>query len=376
MKKQSGFVPILILLFLLAIVGAGYFAYQRSRSFTGKNGSLNLYKSPLPSPRSSLLPSSDPTAEWKTYSNKLFSFKYLPDMVVETDNNNDFVNTLSTFENGDSKWIAYVEESTPGQVIDSYSASVGDGGSIDGFYAFTQIQNKTIKVNNTIAKYFEHSTNVVNKNRSIIAIPNGKYVIVLNLPTEMLDQILSTFKFTNPTQTLQIYNDEKNKYSFSYSSSWKIVPQVPTTFLYRDYSNRKDWMEYFNNGGGRDCWLSGKMFVGDCRDPILQNINDPNQLIALEIVSKDGDGPYCWSSGYFMKDNKWQVGENYMYPISIDNSGSLTNVEWKGDYFKFQPLSSNSTLEATAGLANINTYALKGADELDQILKTFKFTNK
>lgn len=172
-----------------------------------------------------------------------------------------------------------------------------------------------------------------------------------------------------------LYQDPENRFSFQIPSGWKIISQVPEEFLYHDFSLKSDWLNFINSPEGLSWWLEGKMFGGDCRGPMIQNTDDASQLIALEIVPADNDGAWCWSSGYFFEDNKWQAAENYMYPITQDNSGKLITPEWQGDFFKYQTIAKNSKWLVSAGLANLGTYTLKGESALTQILSTFKFTD-
>jgi hypothetical protein len=178
---------------------------------------------------------------------------------------------------------------------------------------------------------------------------------------------------STPVGQTNLYTDISGRFTFSYPKDWKIVPSVPEEFKYRDYSGRQDWKDFFNSPEGLSWWLEGKMFAGECRGPVLQNTLDPRQIIAVEIVSADGDGGWCWSTGYFKEDHKWLIQDKYMYPIKEDNSGKLVTADWKGDYFKYANIAKNDKWLVAGGLANRETYNLLGEAAFAQIIASFKF---
>lgn len=70
LKPKNKLIPILLIILILTVLGVGgMFAY--------KNFFVKA-PTPTPTPVSTPEPTPDPTADWKTYSNKLFSFKYPP----------------------------------------------------------------------------------------------------------------------------------------------------------------------------------------------------------------------------------------------------------------------------------------------------------
>ena len=93
--RQKGFTPIIILLLIVAVLGAaGYFAYSRgyTNSFLPKPSPIITPRpllTPLPTPKPTSTP--DPTANWKTYTNTTYkySLKYPSDWEVQGEGGED-----------------------------------------------------------------------------------------------------------------------------------------------------------------------------------------------------------------------------------------------------------------------------------------------
>lgn len=187
-----------------------------------------------------------------------------------------------------------------------------------------------------IAGFFAYQTQkLVNE---LTTLKNEPAPITVLQPTLEPVVVESPVSIANPSPMANLYQDPIKKYSFSYSSQYKIVPSVPTLF----------------DGTMLD------QVKNNCRGPVLQNILDPNVLIVMEIVPASPDGSFCWSNGTFTKDDKWMVSEI---------------VGWKGDYFVMKQVQNSTNYLGFVGLANKGTYKLKGLEDLNQILSTFKFTN-
>ncbi len=201
----------------------------------------------------------------------------------------------------------------------------------------------------------------------VIAVAAGTYYLGR---TANRTQPLSTVVPTSQTQPaiprqtsteIKVYTDPSGNYKFSYPSNWEVLDKVPDKFRARP--------SYVESGNIKE-WLSGKMLGESCRGPVLQNTSDTSQLIVFEIVDAKGDGGYCWSVGYFMDENKWQVSKEYAYPVGSNN---LRKPEWKGDYFKMESAGKSNQSMATVALVNYETFQLKGQDVLQSIISSFKF---
>lgn len=92
--KQKGFAPIIILI-LLVLVGVGvyYFGTIKNKSVSTPVASVQPSSSPLAKP------TTDPTANWKIYSNQSLGFelKYPPSVKITRETNDEF-NRVTEFE--------------------------------------------------------------------------------------------------------------------------------------------------------------------------------------------------------------------------------------------------------------------------------------
>lgn len=186
----SGFVPILILIFLVAIVGAGYFAY--------KNGNLNSYKSPSTSSSPSTMATADSTENWKTYADSLIgvSFQYPSQTsagetkLIRSDDN------LSVSLGIDRRDIfLFVLKKYPNDKINDWISEEKKSNSI---YQNAEFQDTIFQgYNAKTASRIENGPFVTKQ----IIIQKGSVVYLLSINIFELakesDQILSTFKFIN-----------------------------------------------------------------------------------------------------------------------------------------------------------------------------------
>ncbi len=165
-----------------------------------------------------------------------------------------------------------------------------------------------------------------------------------------------------PTENDNLYTDPNGRFTFLLPNNWEVTEKVPDKF--------RAQTSYVENGDVEG-WSKGKMMSEKCRGPILQNTSDPNQLIAFEILETNGDGAFCWSTGYFMDDDKWKVSESYTYPVGSNTSHV---PDWKGDFLMMKTAEENSVNIAIASLINFETYQLIGEEDLDTIISSFEFT--
>jgi hypothetical protein len=171
--------------------------------------------------------------------------------------------------------------------------------------------------------------------QSIISQPTPLQTQRITTPTVLptMSAITST-----PGSTVKAYTDPNGRYSFNYSTDYILLSAVPSLF----------------DGTMLD------QVKNNCRGPVLQNISNPNVLIVMEIVPSDSDGGFCWSNGTFTKDDKWIGGGSDV---------------WKGSFFVTKEVRESTKYIGFIGLANRETYSLKGQDDLNQIVSTFKFLN-
>ena len=415
--------PILIILSILLIIMTGVVAFLGYQNWQLQKQVAMLELIPSLSPTVT----TDPTADWKTYEVNMFglSLKLPPNLdvskITKTESSGEVGKVICWTFPQETTWlvkrvlaggqcgpnrfgITTVSEDFEAGRMSSFTDTKGyliekesifyigmNGSKILVSPKLTQIINNPNGVEILKVKGATDHDDSTNTNFPISGTPgegflgaiiltnNEKYpAISLVMKTDsdlndnVFDQILSTFKFTN-TSSLNIYTDPQNRYTFSYPSQWKIIQKIPDNFLNHDFSSKPNWRDYINSPEGLSWWLDGKMFLGNCRGTMLQNTDDTNQLIALDIIPVDDDGMWCWSVGYFPEGDKWKVTQNYMYPITDDNSGKRIEPEWKGDFVRYQNVGKNSKWTVAAVLANRETYTLKGIDAFNQILSTFKF---
>lgn len=192
---RKGFTQVLVLVVIVAI--AGYFAFKYYQS---KNQVVVS-----PSPTTAI----DSTANWKTYTIALLklSFKY-PDSVNIEELEGNIGSAAFRIHSSNEKWDN--SPSVPGSLIDGFFGDVVYWkGLPKDVYQFSETKAKKVISTNNIyglnikgvkIKYQEYD-NYVNLYYSFpeqeitvtFTIPSGK----TELYEKEIDQILSTFKFTN-----------------------------------------------------------------------------------------------------------------------------------------------------------------------------------
>lgn len=195
MKNQKGFVHILLVLILVAgAIGVAYYFRIFKKNQNEALGPIGKYivesRSPTP----------DPTANWKTYANNEFSFKY-PDKnwAVVSDEQN-----MSSL---------YLKNNDPGQKyysIDFYTIrdttidkAVSEDLYIDASVDREPVLDKYLIIDGKKSLQITGlgSVSVLPRQKSInTLIQDGKDVVAIKLTYEsdlgVYNQILSTFQFT------------------------------------------------------------------------------------------------------------------------------------------------------------------------------------
>ena len=195
--KQSSFLVILLsVLLLLAVSIAGFFAYQTQKLVK----ELTMLKTePIPTPEVTMEPTTepvatdssevDPTANWKTYINKDFSFKYPNDSSIKTDTiladgSVEFSNFVFLLEKTDDRLVNYVNK------LKDTNGAISTNKMINKFEAIEWIGS----YKNAPTHYVSMLSNGSVFNFGITTDNMTQFV---STETKLLDQILSTFKFTN-----------------------------------------------------------------------------------------------------------------------------------------------------------------------------------
>lgn len=186
--KQKGFTPILIIL-LIAIFGVlGYFSFKY---FQVSNQSISNLTNNFPTPKAT----SDPTANWKTYIDSGFSFKYPSEMSITTSSaaNVSYLETSDFKATGESGYQIQINKVTSNiQTIDEFMQIASNTPE----QTFLDKQSvMTIKGNQVVVRTYKDSWSVYKK----YYVYSPKLAVILQgtgANHTTFDQILSTFKFT------------------------------------------------------------------------------------------------------------------------------------------------------------------------------------
>ncbi|OGE45837.1 hypothetical protein A3B39_01245 [Candidatus Daviesbacteria bacterium RIFCSPLOWO2_01_FULL_37_10] len=215
MPNQKGLAPILIVI-LVAVLGiGGYFVYTSLRGGMYQTVRPDTAISPSTSPTTATpTPSSDPTANWKTYQSANFSFKYPSNGVVK--NASSTIVFVSYQEDTKPYWTFSVSTTdnpmhlSTKQIVDKivsdlksnqnapWAKSQADQMS-DTMKAYTNGQITGIKLQSFDEGYPQSFGRVVQATENKIYefnIGDGSGGGVSDEDEKLFDQILSTFKFT------------------------------------------------------------------------------------------------------------------------------------------------------------------------------------
>lgn len=201
--KQSNFLVILLsFLLLISVLVAGFFAYQ-TQQLVKQLTAYSVQKTQTPTPISSPEPTVDPTASWKTYTGKIFSFKYPDNMNIRRQDIQDADNPKNI---GDL--VELSNDIYKLQVSSDFAG--GWGGSV-----CLVTKDQKIDGHDSQLLYFRAAKpgteECLNYYIDLVALVENQkfthpYPVLIELRTQidngdvdskLFDQILSTFKFTN-----------------------------------------------------------------------------------------------------------------------------------------------------------------------------------
>lgn len=277
----------IVTLFLMGMTG--FLAYQNTQlqKQLAQLQTVAPEVSPTPSPTASEVP--DPTANWKTYSNTkyAFSIKY-PSSFQALTNSTDLYG-----------W--------PKAVVLIYS-----GG---------QSYDLPIEVWASKAEYQQKHMNT--QNLKVFTTNDGKYITLVNVnnnPT--VDQIISTFQFTNSNQTAD-------------TSGWKTyqINNTPYTFKYPYQlldSGAGDWISF---SSPTNKLVVGYRFLGNKSAQTLEQViasytedphgdNSPMKFQTKTSITINGIVGYKAETPdnayYFFKETSTQKVALFMCPLGAD----------------------------------------------------------
>jgi hypothetical protein len=212
----------IVLLFVGLILGVGgVLAYQNLPNVQ--------QETPVPTPTSSVTP--DPTLGWKTYTNSKYkySFKYPADWAITSEDNQAFSNVAISSQAGKSIGATHFEGKPEADKTN-------------------WTRNFVLDTNNYIMVEFLRCEGMPAPGTSC-----GGAVTLEDI--NIFNQILSTFKFTDQTQSSsnwKIYENKEFKYSFEYPSDSKLdtgtKPWVEVSYFKTGYPKNNNGVLQFGEG--------------------------------------------------------------------------------------------------------------------------------
>ncbi|MCL5784121.1 MAG: hypothetical protein M1142_02060 [Patescibacteria group bacterium] len=208
MNRQKGLAPILIVVLVTLIAVGGYLIYQKQFKLVPVPQSTQSSPSPVSQNESS---SSAETANWKTYTNKTYKYKfnYPENWYIQTLGDNRYVyisDQKLDIKNGiDSPSLKYdlidISYNPPNQIDMPVTAPIGTKQKLSQSLSVQKIADLNIdgrpgaKIN-----FIDQRGNKLNEvSYWVSLLDNGTLQIsaTSSAKINMVDQILSTFKFTN-----------------------------------------------------------------------------------------------------------------------------------------------------------------------------------
>lgn len=277
---RSGFALIIVVATIALAIGAvAVFAYQK---YTVSHQDQTKDEIPLSSPSTNNI---DPTANWKTYTNKKYqiTFKYPSEFFIAEDNS---VNYVSFFLSEDEK-NKFVKDCFSGN---NHTGCISDDLNI-GFDIFQKPKNKTLeefirsrphndpdfkslsptKIDNFPGMQMRNISGsegnynfYLDRNKDIFYL----YASSFKNPQKNLqtfDQILSTFKFTEETANWRTYTNPQNTFSLKLPPGWAMKStQSDPTFRKFTFEGSEGSVEIlYGSGLGGGCQKWSKIEIAN-----------------------------------------------------------------------------------------------------------------
>jgi hypothetical protein len=387
-KSKSPLLMIFIVIILLLALGAaGFFAYQNWQLKQQVSQALPTPTSFIsPAPVITTITTPDPTANWKIYSDSKYgySFKYPSDYLYKDNGPN---NVQLSLENNPKALtsgtqpaildtITFSNSANNSFSINIYpkSSSPQFNTNVNNFYEFsgvcgTQFADKTVlnKISNLNGMdYKEIQQNSADgKVLTDICLLNAtNNPIILrsldNSTSSLITKILSTFTFTSnsvtsTTSNWKTYTDPSSEFSFKYplnfspgSGGTVMSPITGTSKLVYAFADNSTMAQ--NSDKPFDGFTVYK--VSDLKASSFTNYLT-NELTAIQ------NSPY--GNGKSNTLNKAMISGVDAYKITVSNSIQL---------FYIPTPDGNMAVVFSQSIYNENSIL-----EIDQILSTFKFTN-
>ena len=216
--KQKGFAPIIIIV-LIALVAAGAYVL----------GTKNILKLPTFPLTPTLSPSSttNPTANWKTYTSRdgSFSFKYPENLYTLNSNEQNLIFYDSSVRNP-----AFTDQVLNIGVSPYDKSKYQNSGSAISPFDFTDTQGRTWKTDMVLGEssYNFSATLLTADKMYIVGIQSGLIkgdeIKFGENHRNLANQILSTFKFLPDTSNWRTYIDPFYNYTIKYPRELSVEP--------------------------------------------------------------------------------------------------------------------------------------------------------
>jgi len=380
-----------ILSLLLLTLGGGYYVSQVQT--TKPTPTLTPITTVSPSP----IPTIDPTANWKIYSNQLygFSFKYPSEWAYENEK------TSYAKENSEEIFLVFGIPTASGKTtvsksIDTeltlqvFKANPNDASlqvflNNFGFSICPELNSEKGKpyvMDGKPGYFFEKTTCVPEIMMSYLFVTNGVDMYKISIRNPALTQLIfSTFKFTDQSQTTDISNWKTyltNQYSFKYPQDW-YVKTAKENFG----SNYDDTEVLFANKLDKNGKIPSGVSVDRSTASGLINIGSCDYASGCEIWTIE-------DKFYDIKNSKRWQGGGGLYPskrnVSLSKLGgkkavlieSQANTDaevYKGAYStQYNVYLGNEYLTLTFGYDIRNPDNKEVLNTFNRLISSFKFT--
>lgn len=288
-NRQKGFAPIILLIGVLVITlaaGGAYYYYQSKQK-------LSTYSPPTPTNntvQTTPSPTPNPTANWETYENAYYSFKYPDDWDLEIDSKKDsneiipsvYIHYHYTDDPSKGRYNFYFGDSIRFSIIKAVSNSnldiyiqeiINNQGNIVSKIKDVVIDG--IKGRRfTFGGQFSADTIYAKRDDLIFNISHNEVVDkshINSIDETTYNQILSTFRFLDPDRSIDIsdwktYRNDKYGFEFKYPEEI-VVEEIKPTIQEPNSSNVPQYFEL---------WLSKESSEGISID-----------ILSLSTLKKD-----------------------------------------------------------------------------------------
>lgn len=194
---QKGQALIFLLLGILLLVGVASGTYYLGRQTTSKPPPASVVTTPIPqtTPTPSLTSASNnETANWKTYTGELYSFKYPSDYKPTEDTTNDTYVVKIDFKSSSDTPPFSFEIRKASTLADEVTYRKWQ---INGHQNNSVDEGKPVSIAGINGQILTVTNGSSTDKQSIVIFLKNQYAYTLTVNSSLAEQVLSTFKFTN-----------------------------------------------------------------------------------------------------------------------------------------------------------------------------------